>query len=115
MSKRSFQGVSVRESVAVFTGLLLLWGIFCLLTVQGQIAGFNWGDAVYLLMADAYLGRLAEYPAVYETVFSWRDYPPLYPLLISAFGGGVDGIDRAFIANALTHITVEVNLVSHSY
>ncbi|MEM7541656.1 MAG: hypothetical protein AAF384_08720 [Pseudomonadota bacterium] len=64
------------------------------------LAGFNWDDAIYLLMADAYFGRLDDIPVLEQTVFAWRSYPPLYPLLIGLFGGGATQLETAFVVNA---------------
>ncbi len=71
-----------------------------LFAVQGRIAGLGVDDAFYLLMADRYFGRLAGEPDL-VALLATRTYPPLYPLLLGAFGGGSDGLLAAHLVNAL--------------
>jgi hypothetical protein len=69
--------------------------------VQGEYAGFNVDDAFYLLRADHFYGRLGDAAALGEAMLQWRPYPPLYPLVLGAFGGGSEAIAMAFVANVL--------------
>jgi hypothetical protein len=97
-------------AAATLVVLSLLWWCLSALTVQDKIAGFNWDDAFYLLMADVYRGNLTAYPNVYRIVFLWRDYPPVYPLFLALFQAGSESIGNAYIANSLA-VTLSVGAV----
>jgi hypothetical protein len=75
-------------------GLFMSW-----IGVQDRLAGLGIDDAFYLLLADQYYGRLSGEPAL-AAVLQTRTYPPLYPLLLGAVGGGSEALLPAFALNA---------------
>lgn len=74
---------------------MLLW-----LTLPAAPAGFDWDDTWYLWMAEWYSGR-SEFRGVAWVMMQARQYPPLFPYLLSQTGEVLAGHAAGLVMNAL--------------
>jgi len=76
-------------------------------TSNNLVVGFTSDDAVYLLLADLYSFRHADYPLLYDFIRQQSYFPPLYPMLLGLFGAGAD---NPALAASITVFTLLVSV-----
>lgn len=83
--------------------LMLAAGLYGL-SWNAVTAGFLSDDAVYLLMADSFGANAKENPELAGYVMRQSLFPPLYPLLLAAFGAGSSDVLRAHLVTTTTFV-----------
>lgn len=84
--------------------ILITTAIFCAVAVWMVIpvppAGFYWDDTWYILMAESLSGRF-DHLQLTQEMLQLRQYPPLFPFILSLTGEILIDQHYAFIFNAL--------------
>ncbi|MBT8061656.1 MAG: hypothetical protein KJO85_03170 [Gammaproteobacteria bacterium] len=80
--------------------LALMAGLVAWLILPAAPAGFDWDDTWYLWMAEWYSGR-SEHRDVAWMMMHTRQYPPLFPYLLSLSGEVLIGHAAGLVMNAL--------------
>ena len=89
-------------ALLLFVGLAAFLYFLCW---NGVAAGFLSDDAIYLLMADSFRGaRTGLSQGLIDYVMRQSLFPPLYPLLLAAFGADSSELLRAHLVTTTTLI-----------
>ncbi|MEJ8566132.1 hypothetical protein [Elongatibacter sediminis] len=90
-----------RGGVLALLAVTLLFSVVCVwMVTPAPPAGFHWDDTWYLLMAE----WLSMRPDTWElawTMLHLRQYPPLFPFVLSLAGAGLGNTGTAYLLNAV--------------
>ena len=98
---RSATVISTGARLALYSGVALaLLAVLLWLTLPAAPAGFDWDDTWYLWMAEWFSGR-DDHRDVLAAMLQTRQYPPLFPYLLSHVGDLLADVTAGLVLNAV--------------